>query len=176
MRPPPETQRGGTRAINSLQNERVKMVRSLHMRKARRETGLFVAEFGSGARVPVSVSRTRAYPGLSSTAPSTLPFYGALDELRSTGPVLDAGCGAGEGARALLEAGKEVIGLDIDHTAIDFLREYTPGVRALQADLCAGPPLTGVGAAIVADTLGHVGDPDAFLRSLRGQSADYRTL
>ena len=41
MRPPPEAQRGGTRAITSLQNERVKMIRSLHMRKARRETGLF---------------------------------------------------------------------------------------------------------------------------------------
>jgi TrmH family RNA methyltransferase len=44
MRPPPEGARGGPRAITSLQNERVKTIRSLHMRKARRETGLFVAE------------------------------------------------------------------------------------------------------------------------------------
>jgi TrmH family RNA methyltransferase len=36
--------RGETRAITSLQNERVKLIRSLEMRKARRETGLFVAE------------------------------------------------------------------------------------------------------------------------------------
>ena len=36
--------RAGTRTITSLQNERVKLIRSLHMRKARRETGLFVAE------------------------------------------------------------------------------------------------------------------------------------
>jgi len=35
---------GGARAITSLQNERVKLIRSLAMRKARRETGLFVAE------------------------------------------------------------------------------------------------------------------------------------
>ena len=39
--------RGGVRAITSLQNERVKLIRSLEMRKARRETGLFVAEGAS---------------------------------------------------------------------------------------------------------------------------------
>jgi TrmH family RNA methyltransferase len=44
MRPPAESVRGGPRAITSLQNERVKLIRSLHMRKARRETGLFLAE------------------------------------------------------------------------------------------------------------------------------------
>lgn len=46
----PEAQ-GGVRAITSLQNERVKLIRSLDMRKVRRETGLFVAE---GASVLVS--------------------------------------------------------------------------------------------------------------------------
>lgn len=35
---------GGSRIVTSLQNETVKLVRSLDMRKARRETGLFVAE------------------------------------------------------------------------------------------------------------------------------------
>jgi TrmH family RNA methyltransferase len=39
--------RGATRTITSLQNERVKLIRSLEMRKARRETGLFVAEGAS---------------------------------------------------------------------------------------------------------------------------------
>lgn len=38
---------GGRRAVTSLQNESVKLVRSLDMRKARRETGLFVAEGAS---------------------------------------------------------------------------------------------------------------------------------
>ena len=37
MRPPPDGGRGGTRTITSLQNERVKLIRSLHMRKARRD-------------------------------------------------------------------------------------------------------------------------------------------
>ena len=37
----------GVRTITSLQNERVKLIRSLEMRKVRRETGLFVAEGAS---------------------------------------------------------------------------------------------------------------------------------
>lgn len=44
MKPRSEPPRGATRAITSLQNERVKLIRSLEMRKTRRETGLFVAE------------------------------------------------------------------------------------------------------------------------------------
>ena len=47
MKPPPEPVRGSLRAITSLQNERVKLIRSLDMRKVRRETGLFVAEGAS---------------------------------------------------------------------------------------------------------------------------------
>ena len=50
MKPRPEPARG-TRAVTSLQNERVKFIRALEMRKTRRETGLFVAE---GASVLVS--------------------------------------------------------------------------------------------------------------------------
>ena len=34
---PPEPRRGAARAITSLQNERVKLIRSLEMRKVRRE-------------------------------------------------------------------------------------------------------------------------------------------
>jgi TrmH family RNA methyltransferase len=43
----PSPKRGELRAITSLQNERVKLIRSLEMRKARRDTGLFVAEGAS---------------------------------------------------------------------------------------------------------------------------------
>jgi TrmH family RNA methyltransferase len=45
--PGPGSARAGSRTITSLQNERVKLIRSLHMRKARRESGLFVAEGAS---------------------------------------------------------------------------------------------------------------------------------
>jgi RNA methyltransferase, TrmH family len=51
MKQRPDAPRGGIRAITSLQNERVKLIRSLHLRKVRRETGLFVAE---GASVLIS--------------------------------------------------------------------------------------------------------------------------
>jgi TrmH family RNA methyltransferase len=40
----PEPPRADVRPISSLQNERVKLIRSLQMRKARRDSGLFVAE------------------------------------------------------------------------------------------------------------------------------------
>lgn len=43
----PSTQSGAARAITSHSNERVKLIRSLDMRKARRDTGLFVAEGAS---------------------------------------------------------------------------------------------------------------------------------
>lgn len=131
-------------------------------------TGLFVAEFNSGTRIPVNVSRTRAYPGLASSAPSTLAFYSSLEDLRISGPVLDAGCGAGEGVRELLEAGRQVVGVDIDHAAIDFAREYAPAARLIEADLCDAAPVSDMGAALVVDTLGHVADPEVFLRSVRG--------
>ncbi len=45
-----------SRVITSLTNERVKLIRSLDMRKARRETGLFVAE---GAYVIMSAREDR---------------------------------------------------------------------------------------------------------------------
>lgn len=130
-------------------------------------TGSFVAEFGSGARVPAHVSRARAYPGLSSTAPSTLAFYSALEHLSFDGPVLDAGAGSGEGARVLLEAGRDVVAVELDRAAADFAREYALGARVVEADLCAEAPVTGMAAAVVADTLGHVVDPEAFLRNVR---------
>jgi TrmH family RNA methyltransferase len=46
MKRAPES-RGGTRAVTSLQNDRVKLIRSLEMRKVRRDAGLFVAEGAS---------------------------------------------------------------------------------------------------------------------------------
>ena len=45
--------------ITSLQNDRVKLIRSLDMRKARRETGLFVAE---GASIVMTAMEARFKP------------------------------------------------------------------------------------------------------------------
>jgi tetratricopeptide (TPR) repeat protein len=139
-------------------------------------TGLFMAEFKNGARIPVNVSRARAYPGLASTAPSTVPFYTAIEDLNLRGPVLDAGAGSGEGARTLREAGREVIAVELDRAAAHFLREYVPGLQVVEADLCLDVPVSGMAAAVVADTLGHVADPEAFLRNLRSCLAPEGTL
>ncbi len=130
-------------------------------------TGLFMAEFKSGARVPVSVTRARSYPGLASPAPSTAPFYSAIEDLSIEGSVLDAGAGAGEGTRILVDAGHDVVAVEIDHGAAHFARELCPGARVLTADLCTEVPIAGAAVAIVADTLGHVADPEAFLRNVR---------
>src|SRR3954467_3053771 len=83
-------------------------------------TGLFMAEFKSGARIAVNVCRTRTYPGLKSTAPGTLPFYAAVEDLNLSGPVLDAGCGSGEGARTLRDAGREVVAIELDRASAHF--------------------------------------------------------
>jgi TrmH family RNA methyltransferase len=61
MRARSEDARGGPRAIISLQNERVKLIRSLEMRKVRRELGLFVAE---GASVLVTAREAGWRPSL----------------------------------------------------------------------------------------------------------------
>lgn len=130
-------------------------------------TGVFTAEFKNGARVPVSVSRARSYPGLHSAAPSTLPFYAALEDLKVSGPVLDAGSGSGEGARVLCDAGREVVAIEFDHGAAHFAREFAPRARVVEADLCVDAPVLGMGAAVIADALGHAADPEAFLRHVR---------
>lgn len=49
------------RAISSLQNDRVKLIRSLEMRKARKETGLYVAE---GASVLISAREAGVTPAM----------------------------------------------------------------------------------------------------------------
>lgn len=139
-------------------------------------TGLFMAEFQNGTRVPVSVTRARSYPGLSSPAPSTAAFYAAVEDLNLAGPVLDAGAGAGEGTRILLDAGRDVIAVELDHGAAHFARELSPGARVIEADLCTDAPVSGMSAAVVADTLGHVADPEAFLRNVRSCLAASGTL
>ena len=139
-------------------------------------TGLFMAEFKSGARIAVNVCRTRTYPGLNSTAPGTLPFYAAVEDLNLSGPVLDAGCGSGEGARTLRDAGREVVAIELDRASAHFAREYTPGIQVIEADLCLDAPVSGMAAAVVADTLGHVADPEVFLRNVRSCLAPAGTL
>jgi TrmH family RNA methyltransferase len=76
---PPEPRRGTVRAITSLQNDRVKLIRALEMRKARRESGLFVAE---GASVLLT-ARDAGW------APRMLVFVAGSAQTGAAGQLLD---------------------------------------------------------------------------------------
>jgi tetratricopeptide (TPR) repeat protein len=143
-----------------------KVGRDLQYEVGRRETEVF-ARFSSGKRVAVARGRERAYPGLTSTAPSTLAFYQMFAPLVAGKHVIDAGAGAGAGARVLREHAAHVSALDSDARALEFAREYAPSAEFIQADLCHGPPLDRADAAVVVDVLGHLARPEAALRGLR---------
>jgi SAM-dependent methyltransferase len=126
-----------------------------------------IARFPSGKRITVRRGRERAYPGLRSTAPSTLAFYQAFAPLVSGKHVLDAGSGSGVGTRLLCEQAPHVTAIDNDARALEFAREYAPNAEFLQADLCNGTSVDRADAAFLIDVLGHLARPEAALRSLR---------
>jgi SAM-dependent methyltransferase len=131
----------------------------------RRESEI-VARFPSGERVAVTRSRVRAYPGLSSAAPGTLPFYRTFAPLLRGKHVLDAGAGSSIGTRVLTERQTHVTALDHDARALAFGREYTPNAEFVQADLCHGLPIDRADAALLVDVLAHVAAPETVLRGL----------
>ena len=155
-----------TTASSPGESSRPKSPRDPSYEFGRREAEV-IARFPSGKRIPVVRSRTRAYPGLRSAAPSTLAFYQAFSPLIRGKHVLDAGSGSGVGTRLLCEQVSHVTALDNDVRALDFGREYAPSAEFLQADLCHGTPVDRADAAFVLDVLGHLANPEAALRGLR---------
>src|ERR1700759_3315882 len=65
--------------------------------------GEIFARFASGKRVQVLRGRERVYPGLTSVAPSMLPFYEVFADHISGKHVLDAGSGSSVGTLVLCE-------------------------------------------------------------------------
>ncbi len=126
-----------------------------------------IARFPSGKRVAVRRGRALAYPGLRSSAPSTLALYRTFAPLLSGKHVLDAGSGSSMGTRALCELAPHVTAIDHDARALDFGREYAPNAEFLQADLCLGSSVDRADAAFLIDVLGHLARPEAALRALR---------
>lgn len=132
----------------------------------KREGEIF-ARFASGKRVQVVRGRERAYPGLTSVAPSTLAFYQVFADHITGKHVLDAGSGSGLGTSILCDRVAHVTALDSDARALDFGREYAPNAEFRQCDLSHGLPVDRADAAVVADVLAHVLRPEAVLRGLR---------
>jgi len=129
--------------------------------------GEIFARFSSGRRVHVLRGRERAYPGLTSVAPSTLPFYQVFADHVRGKHVLDAGSGSSLGTQILCERIPHVTAVDNDARALEFGREYAPSAEFLHADLCHGLPVDRADAAFVVDVLGHVLRPETVLRGLR---------
>lgn len=82
------------------------------------------------------------------------PWVAAVDEaLRDAGlrdaRVLDAGCGTGRHAAALVERGHDVTLLDASEALVRIARKRCPGAPAVVTDLCA-PAITGAFDAVVA--------------------------
>lgn len=125
------------------------------------------AHFDSGVAVRVERGRGRRYPGLESSAPTTQAFYLQALALETRGErVLDVGSGAGVGTRVLVEAYREVVGVDRAATAIAFARQHARGARYAHQPLERFTE-AGFELCLVVDFLGQQGEPEKCLVELR---------
>jgi predicted TPR repeat methyltransferase len=128
--------------------------------------GIPLARFPSGHAITTRPGRLRAYPGLLSEAPTTLPLYRiAAKSLLSARHTVDLGCGAGEGFQALAFNPGHLIGLDIDPNAVAFAKEYLPTLTFRQADIAFAYDSESCDGALLVDVLGQVSNPFAVLRA-----------
>lgn len=94
------------------------------------QDGQFLAHFPDGTRLPVQLSRQRAYPGLECPAPQTASLYRAASEqLSSEQAIWDVGTGSGYGSCLLAGSGRRVWGFDSDASALEFANHLVPQVR-----------------------------------------------
>jgi glycine/sarcosine N-methyltransferase len=84
---------------------------------------------------PFYASQVDAYDAIVSA-----PVEGWIEEIRrhrASGSLLDAGCGTGRHAEALVRAGFEVELVDASPDLLAVARTRNPGIRAHLADICA---------------------------------------
>ncbi|QBI54262.1 class I SAM-dependent methyltransferase [Streptomonospora litoralis] len=109
-------------------------------------------------------------PRLYDDRHSFVARYGGdlIDELRPEAGerILDAGCGTGDLAAALAEAGAEVVGVDSSAEMIDRARERFPHLDLRVADLLTLEPDSGYDAVLSNAVLHWVPDATAAARAL----------
>jgi ubiquinone/menaquinone biosynthesis C-methylase UbiE len=84
--------------------------------------------------------------------------------------VLDIACGEGYGSAMLASRAKRVVGVDIEHRAVEHARHtyYHPNVRYLAGDCAAIPAADDSFDVVVSfETLEHVGEQDQMLSEIR---------
>jgi SAM-dependent methyltransferase len=82
------------------------------------------------------------------------------------GPLVEAGCGEGYGARLLRDGGADpVLALDYDATAVAHVRRSYPDVRGVRANLVALPLADASAASVVSlQTIEHLWDQPQLVR------------
>ena len=99
----------------------------------------------------------------------TMLRYALVEELAPVGDarVLDAGCGAGYGARYLARRARRVTAVEADGPTLDYARRYfdAENIAWVQGDATAlVTPHDGYDAFVALELLEHLEDPDALLR------------
>ena len=101
-------------------------------------------------------------------------YYWALQQIDQGANVLDAACGNGYGTYILAEGGLRVLGIDVSEEAVAFARHHyahagaTFAVGAVDDGVSLRQLATDFAtfdAVVSLETLEHVDDPEAFLRS-----------
>lgn len=127
---------------------------------------LYSAVFPGQHAVNIESGRHRRYPGLLGPAPDTRALYvAAARALSGADSVLDLGCGAGVGTAELSARFARVTALDTDAAAVEFARQYLPGVHVQHDD--GVEPIEQHDAVIIVDVLGQCRAPLQVLRRAR---------
>jgi 2-polyprenyl-3-methyl-5-hydroxy-6-metoxy-1,4-benzoquinol methylase len=103
--------------------------------------------------------------------PNTRPYGGHEVLLRLAGSprsVLDVGCSSGYLARRLVEQGAEVVGIDVDETAVAEARAFCTEVLVGDVETMELPFEPGsFDLVLCGDLIEHLRDPDGFLVRVR---------
>jgi SAM-dependent methyltransferase len=88
------------------------------------------------------------------------------DAGHNAGTIVDLGCGSGALAAILVEAGYEVVGVDLSRAMIDLARVNVPGARFVQGSVWDVDLPPAVAVAAIGEVVNYAADPRAGLSQL----------